>query len=202
MSQIDKRQEKQIELLEDTTGHDNGVSKTAERTPVPKKATNVLRKASSNSSKSSSTSVAYLQAEAERAALKVKAKALEQKHALDMEETCLKAKKEKLALNAELAAADAKASASITKKKNKKIKAVFQNEILLIHRTLSPIHPLIIFFLLLLRQNLWSRYYQNCPQSKEVPIILQNKILKLNQSILNQEVIKMVALLTWKEMLL
>lgn len=66
-----------------------------------------------------SASVACLQAEAEHAALKVKAKALEQKHVLDMEEACLKAKKEKLALNTELAVADVKVkilkSASIMK---------------------------------------------------------------------------------------
>ncbi|XP_048011005.1 uncharacterized protein LOC125244793 [Megalobrama amblycephala] len=67
------------------------------------------QKSSRVSSKSKvSVSAAFLQAEAERAALKAKAQALEKKHVLDMEEAQLKVKKEKLALESEMAAADAK----------------------------------------------------------------------------------------------
>lgn len=58
---------------------------------------------------SSRISAACLEAEAERAALSVKFQTLKEKHALDMEEALLKAKQEKLALAAELAAAEAKA---------------------------------------------------------------------------------------------
>ncbi len=111
VSQIGKRheQEKEAERLESAADGDDMDDKTAEGIFVAKNVTaKASSKASSKSSKTSSASVACLQAEAERAALKVKAKALEQKHALDMEEAQLKAKKEKLALNAELAAADVK----------------------------------------------------------------------------------------------
>ncbi len=103
----DEKQEENYEGLGDAVGPDDSVSQIGKRHEQEKEAER-LEKASSKSSKTSSASVACLQAEAERAALKVKAKALEQKHALDMEEARLKAKKEKLALNAELAAADVK----------------------------------------------------------------------------------------------
>lgn len=55
-------------------------------------------------SKASSASSDCIKAKAERAALRAKAQA----HALDMEEAQLKARKEKLAMESELAAADAK----------------------------------------------------------------------------------------------
>lgn len=122
VSQIDKRHylEKEAECIEDAADGEAAYDKTAEGIVVSKNVNDkASSKASSKSSKTSSASVACLQAEAKRAALMVKAKALEQKHVLDMEEARLKAKREKLALNAELAAADVKVkilkTASITK---------------------------------------------------------------------------------------
>lgn len=84
-----------------------GLMKVSQATDKSPKSTS--QKSSRVSSKSkTSASAAFLQAEVEHAALKAKAQTLEQKHILDLEEAKLKAKKEKLALESEMAAADAK----------------------------------------------------------------------------------------------
>lgn len=64
---------------------------------------------SSTSRSSRSISAACFEAETEHAALSAKVQTLEKKHALGIEEATLKAKQEKLALAADLAAAEAKA---------------------------------------------------------------------------------------------
>lgn len=65
-------------------------------------------KDASSSSASSRLSSACLKAKAEQAALKAKVQALEVKHALDLEELKLKARRERHDVETELAAAEAK----------------------------------------------------------------------------------------------
>lgn len=77
--------------------------------PLSKTANKALSKASSARSKSSrASSSALMEAEVKRAALKAEEDALQEKHALELEEVQLKPKKEALALRTELMKEDAK----------------------------------------------------------------------------------------------
>lgn len=80
-----------------------------------------------------------------------------------MEEAHLKVKKEKLAVNSELAAADVKVkilkSASTTKQETSVPNATDSSYS-------DSIDPLIIFLLLLL-QNIWFKHCQKCPLTEE-----------------------------------
>ena len=82
----------------------------------PEDSVSQTKKAPSKASSSSSSSRALsacLKAKAERAALMAKVQALEMKHALDMQQAQITAKGERLAIEAELAAAEAKVNVYI-----------------------------------------------------------------------------------------
>lgn len=101
-NEVGEEQEEQEEANASVLGPDDSASQT--KKPLSKASS----KAASSASSSSRASNACLKAKAERAALMAKAKALETKHALDLEKAQLKARMEKHDVQAELAVAEAK----------------------------------------------------------------------------------------------
>lgn len=105
--------EDSVSQIGDSAGaqENDPVNAATSNTKMPDKASEVstaVSRASSRSSKSSRASVKQIQAEVERAVIHAKVQSLQEKHALEMEELQLKARKETLSLKTDLAVADAK----------------------------------------------------------------------------------------------